>query len=268
MLGANGPAVAAQLDADVGGANARDQLLDVSDAWGGTEIAQRVGGADDSDGLAGLGQSIAREVINLGESVGRARRIAAHAPQPGSGLERDAGQVMADDVMNVARQAHAFLSDRALPIRVTKPLDFLGTCLPPLGIHAPGTHHVTGEQRQQRTGGIDDQRLHADERSSSNRRDGDQRYQREAAERDSASTVGQIGGRRERHKRPYRRQRQRVPARRPDQRGAHRDHGNRQRGPTPPEQRNHRQQNKGDGQRVAAARDARGGIDRLKPQNQ
>ena len=47
--------VAAQLDADVGGVNARDQLLDVSDAWGGAEIAQRVGGADDSDGLAGLG---------------------------------------------------------------------------------------------------------------------------------------------------------------------------------------------------------------------
>ena len=87
---------------DVGGTDAPDQIFDVIDAWGGAQIREIVGGADDADGFSRLRQSIASELVDLGERVGGASRIGAHTQQAGSGLERDARQIVTDDVMHVA----------------------------------------------------------------------------------------------------------------------------------------------------------------------
>ena len=126
------------------------KVLDVIDARGGTEIDEGVVGAHDSDGVARFGQSIARELIDLGQGVTRAGGIGAHFSPAGSGLKRDPGKIVADDVVDVPGQADALLGHRSLLVGVTQSLDLLGSGLPAVGVKPPGAHHIAGDQRQQR----------------------------------------------------------------------------------------------------------------------
>ena len=74
--------VAPKLHPHVGAPQSGNKILDVIDARGGTEIDERVVGADDADGVARFGQSVVGELIDLGQGVTRAGGVGAQFRRP------------------------------------------------------------------------------------------------------------------------------------------------------------------------------------------